>query len=70
MTLGETKEPGLEVDEGGEGVSFGSELVQPELQDSTLSPGLNLHFGWLEGQPGRRVWKAILEAEVSHSPEP
>ena len=42
--LGQAKEPGFEVEEG---VSLGSELVQPELQDSRLSPCLNLHFSWL-----------------------
>ena len=42
--LGQAKEPGFEVEEG---VSLGSELVQPALQDSRLSPGLNLHFSWL-----------------------
>ena len=50
MALGQAKEPGLQLEEGREGVSLGPELVQPELQDSRLSTGLDLHLGWLRGQ--------------------
>ena len=70
VALGQAKEPGLEIEEGGEGVSLSPELVQPELQDSRLSLGLYLHFGWLGRQPDRRVGQAILEAEISQFPEP
>ena len=61
MAFCQAQVPGLEVAEGVQLVSLGSEHVQPVLKDGSLVDLLGLEFGWLVSEPGDGVRKLVLE---------
>ena len=52
MAFNQAQVPGVQVAEGVQLVSLGSEHVQPVLKDGSLGDLLGLEFGWLVSEPG------------------
>jgi len=63
-------EPGLEVKEGGEGVSLCPDLGKPELHHCRLGHGLHLEFGGFGGEPGSGMRETKLQRKISQPIEP
>jgi hypothetical protein len=70
MAGGEPQEVGPQVLEGGEVVSLGAELSQPELEHCWLGHSLDLVLGWLVEKSFRGVGEGVLQIQLSDFPEP
>ena len=70
MAFYQAQVPGLQVAEGDQLVSLGSEPVQPVLEHGSLGDLIGLEFGWLVSEPGDGVGELVLEEELPESPEP